>query len=375
MKLSFNRPQLKRFLTVFPLANGGWGIRGGDEDITQIRAKSEQASAAISEVLSLLTGQYDQTTLLNILQQRQIDPSTAIALLQHLDKCTLLEEGHSYSRASDLPNAHQNQLLFFSRFATDGGHAMQNKLNNAHVAIIYSHGVGTAMISLLQRSGIGSISVFCENQDDITTLQNTWPAQPDSDSLVTFYPLDRQQLFPNAFQSLPVQDQPNLLIVCRDAQDPALCETINQYALTHGLAWLLVQVDNHQLVCIGPLFLPGDSACYNCYQGRILANLQFPDEYRDFQNHLRQQQTTVQAVGLTAQFEMIAGVAVTETIKWLTQYNDANLVGRLLILDSDTWSSQIHDVLRLPHCQCRVTGPSHFPWKEANYAKRLGSQS
>lgn len=122
--------------------------------------------------------------------------------------------------------------------------------------------------------------------------------------------------------------------------------------------------------------MPRESACYSCMEGRVLSNLRYPREHLALRNQLDEAERPSAPVGgLIAYYELIAGIAVVEIIKFLTGVGIPQLVGRMLAVDTSTWTSEIHDVLRLPQCRCRLEQPTYFPWKEANYAKRQGSRS
>src|SRR5437762_2498520 len=59
---------------------------------------------------------------------------------------------------------------------------------------------------------------------------------------------------------------------------PELAE-LNRRRLRAGTPWLPVLPFDGRLAMLGPLFLPGESCCYECYRLRRAANSPFADEF------------------------------------------------------------------------------------------------
>src|SRR5204862_290297 len=53
----------------------------------------------------------------------------------------------------------------------------------------------------------------------------------------------------------------------------------NQCALDVGQPWLLTLPFDGRFAAVGPLFLPGDTCCYECFRLRRLAGLDYDDEF------------------------------------------------------------------------------------------------
>lgn len=70
----------------------------------------------------------------------------------------------------------------------------------------------------------------------------------------------------------------SLLIAASDRYDPSLFSSINAISVGAGSRVLFVHRHLGRLV-IGPLVIPGKTACYHCYQTRRRASARFKDEF------------------------------------------------------------------------------------------------
>jgi hypothetical protein len=73
---------------------------------------------------------------------------------------------------------------------------------------------------------------------------------------------------------------------------------------------------------------------------------------------------------LSAFFEILAGVAVVELVKYLTGISVPHLAGRFITVRLTDWETEIHEVLKVPHLEAESGLPRVFPWKEIPYDAR-----
>ncbi len=139
----------------------------------------------------------------------------------------------------------------------------------------------------------------------------------------------------------------------------------NQSALEHGLPWLLVRPFDGLVAMVGPLVVPGESACYRCVQLRLASHLEYGGEL-----------DRIEAVPIAA--GQSAGLAASSTglaahlaVSWLGA-RDARLPGLLFVLETQPQIALTsHPVLRVPRCGAcsddgRLAAP--LPWREAEAA-------
>jgi bacteriocin biosynthesis cyclodehydratase domain-containing protein len=139
----------------------------------------------------------------------------------------------------------------------------------------------------------------------------------------------------------------------------------NQNALWRGLPWLLVRPFDGLVVTVGPLVVPGESACYECLQLRLASHLEYG---RDLDRIETVPTAAGQSGGLTAS---AAGLAAHLAVSWLGAH-DARLPGLLFVLETQPQIALTsHPVLRVPRCRaCSDAGAlaAPLPWREGEAA-------
>ncbi|MDC3956070.1 TOMM precursor leader peptide-binding protein [Polyangium jinanense] len=322
-------------------------------------------------MLPYLDGTHETSEIFMELDRKGLSAATARALLERLERTAILEHALDAPLDEDEQDdpAIRRQRSFFSRFADDGGRALQKRLQSSRVGLVCDAGLGPVVLRQLTQSGIEDVLVFPVRPELARCELSVASTRLSSVARVAVHSLDRRRIWPDGLAA-PL---PDLFIVALAADDPELLESMEEFSFERNVPWLLLQVDSSREASIGPLFVPRESACYSCMEGRVLSNLRFPGEYLAFREHLRRQQhASAEIGGLAAFYELTAGIAVMEVVKFITGYSAPQLVGRLLTVDTTTWSSEFHDVLRLPQCRCRLGQETFFPWKEPCYVSRQG---
>lgn len=366
------KPKIKPYITVFPISDEEWGFRGGAEEILRIRPKGADAARAMRVMLPYLDGEHETADILAELGRQGISAAASIALLKHLEQNAVLEDDLKDPLTDEDDPRVKRQLSFFSRFSMDGGRALQRRLLEARVGLIGDGGLGPVALRQLKASGIGEIVVFPVRPDAAWHEPNLTGGPESPPGRVTMHAIDRPRIWPDGLD-VPL---PNLLVVALSAHDPALLDDVERLSFEKNVPWCLLQISSAREASVGPFFLPRESACYSCMEGRVLSNLRFPKEYLAFRQHLQEQEQASAEIGcLSGFYDFIAGIATIEIVKFLTACSVPQLVGRFITFDTTTWASEVHDVLRLPQCRCRLDQPTFFPWKEVHYVKRQGPRS
>jgi bacteriocin biosynthesis cyclodehydratase domain-containing protein len=141
----------------------------------------------------------------------------------------------------------------------------------------------------------------------------------------------------------------------------------NRCLLAAGTAWLQVLPFDGKFAAIGPLYLPGETCCYECYRLRRLSNLDYGDEFMELE---RQPARYPEAPSLAA---AIVGISATLALRWIAR-RDQVLPGAFYALEHGaTIAVTFHRVYRVPRCPvCSgLDGiASPLPWfKEANVVR------
>jgi bacteriocin biosynthesis cyclodehydratase domain-containing protein len=119
---------------------------------------------------------------------------------------------------------------------------------------------------------------------------------------------------------------------------------LNAFALEHRVPWLQVLPFDGRLGVVGPLFVPGATACRECYVRRRAACSGYDDDY-DLVEREPVRTATPPPLGLVA-----AGLACVIALRWLTS-GDPSLPGRVYVVESGPVVRLRYDhVLRVPRC-------------------------
>ncbi len=136
----------------------------------------------------------------------------------------------------------------------------------------------------------------------------------------------------------------------------------NRLALERGIRWLGVRPFDGLVTTVGPLVVPGESACYECLLHRLAAHVDYGPDFARIE-------AAPSAAGEFAPIDGIAaGVAAQLALGWVAGL-DTTLPGALHVLElRPALSLTSHPILRVPRCPAcstaeRLAPP--LPWHEA----------
>lgn len=143
----------------------------------------------------------------------------------------------------------------------------------------------------------------------------------------------------------------DLLICAVDRPRPDLLSDLNRRAHDAETAWLVGQI--HGLDgFVGPTVFPGETACYECFRERMLANVAFgndayPSDYAE----------KATAMGLLPLAQILAGYLTLDAFHLLV--DDVGFTaGSVLHFDFFDFSVESNEVLKLPRCDACGRDPS-----------------
>jgi bacteriocin biosynthesis cyclodehydratase domain-containing protein len=131
------------------------------------------------------------------------------------------------------------------------------------------------------------------------------------------------------------------LVVAAPAPDDAgRLEEWNAEALAHGVPWLQLVPFDGSIAAVGPLFVPGETACHACFRLRRAVDGTAAGERQLRAHHLS-------SPALDA---AVAGLAASVAVQWLATHDSA-AAGCLLALEPEPHLSLTrHAVYRVPRC-------------------------
>jgi thiazole/oxazole-forming peptide maturase SagC family component len=132
--------------------------------------------------------------------------------------------------------------------------------------------------------------------------------------------------------------------------DPELLHKVNRICLELHTPWLQAALDGPFLF-IGPLTVPYRSACYDCFEKRVMMNLRESASYQRYKRALVESLVRVGTVPIEPVVRgLLASHTALEAINYLLTEHSC-LVNKVLSIYLPTMEFTYHDVLRLPNCR------------------------
>lgn len=366
------KPRLKTFLTVFPLSETTWGIRGGSDELWRIKFRDEQTFNALTSVLPYLNGRHGTEEIVKAVAAKGVEEEEITSLLQRMEEESLLEEADTFELTEEEARAFRSQLTFFSRYTSEGGAKYQSRLHTSRVGVVGDGFLARSLMRQLASSGIGDIVHLSHDPASVPAESNGHNGTAGSDGpSPSVLKLDRDSVWADD----EAEQLPALFIVAQDAEDPQLLDSMDRLSKRRNVPWMLVRALESHIGWVGPLFIPDETACYQSLESRIRSNLSYFPEYEAFSRHLRETRSPGVSCGALHAFsDLLSAVAAVETIKFLCKLSVPGLAGRFLTINLLNWEVEAHEVLRVPHLGLEVTEPKLFAWKEMPHDEIAGQK-
>lgn len=256
-------------------------------------------------VLPLLDGRHSMGEVAASLALRQSLPAV-LGAFRKFERAGLLASGHSrFSR---------EQTAFFDAASIDAT-AAGERLTDAVVEVLAVGDVDpSGMVAALTVSGVGvgAVSVY---------------PRPDPKNSSAFH------------LALTV-------VVVDDYLNPALDE-INHEMIARGRSWMLVKPAGSS-GWFGPVFEPGVTACWECLRERMDSNRMVEQYLRRFGGLEGHAVLTVAALPSTR--GAVEALTASAVVRLLATGESSQLSGRLMTLETSTFETKAHQVVRLPQC-------------------------
>lgn len=352
------KPKLKKFLTIFPISDTTWGLRGGSDELWRLKLRNEEAVNALA-LLSYLNGKYSVEEITDLMGQKGINAGEVSTLLEQLQGASLIEEADAFGLSEEEEKEFSSQITFFSRYTSEGGAKYQARLRASRVGVIGDGYLARTIRRQLIASGFGEVLLFSSNPESALASLNGHNTNGGSPARVL--ELDRDLIC----ASDEKESLPALFIVAQEAEDPQLLEAMDQLSKRRNVPWLLVRALEIHVGWVGPLFIPNETATYENLEARLRSNLSYFSEYQAFTNYLRSKSVpSADCGGLHVFLELMGAIAVCEAIKFLGNLSMASLASRFLTINLSNWDIETHEVLRVPSVGLEVNEPKLFAWKE-----------
>lgn len=318
-----------------------------DTDL-DMRIQSLRADGRTPEEIvgTLLPAGYELEAIYAALTLADVDRQPAESTLSSAEQ-------QRYAAQMRVLAAMQRPDLDAAFLSPEHGQNIQLALKRAMVLIADCGELGERLLYALANLGVGHLfTVAISTTTPETTVAQRAAMISEINPFVEYLDLDDSQQIPAELR----EQQPELLVYCPDRFNPQVAERINRACLDQQTP-LLIYRPRRFGGEIGPLLIPGETACYECLNRRRLAVAS------DHERLLAGQTGAPGLPGIHPGFDWL----VFEIVKFLTGIAEPISRGRLLRFDALSGNAETHTVLRLPRCPaCGVhqARPLRKLWEE-----------
>jgi bacteriocin biosynthesis cyclodehydratase domain-containing protein len=151
----------------------------------------------------------------------------------------------------------------------------------------------------------------------------------------------------------------DVLVVALEVFSARILHLANSVAIDAGRPWISVFIDGSEAL-VGPLYLPGESCCYNEFEIQHEATLgAMKDDYLVYKEALNEEKVDGSHFTLPPYLGVASGLAATALLRFLIS-GRSFLVGRCNRVDFERLSVDYEEVLRLPRCPaCAASRPGY----------------
>lgn len=207
-----------------------------------------------------------------------------------------------------------------------------DELSSKSVLAVTSGNIGPNIVDKLARAGVGKVHVR-HRQNDGTGDEFT-----SADEVETW---EDKQTTSDVIETVDV-----IVTATQQPWSPVI-KHVNELAVETGTPLACTEFTGYDVI-VGPIIIPGETACYECYRHRRNNNIGLSDTYMGFE-----QSAVGGNNGLTDRLpftDIATGFLVTDIINLLC-YGHGYTVGSIISFDMSSLTMSSNDVLRLPRCE------------------------
>ena len=167
----------------------------------------------------------------------------------------------------------------------------------------------------------------------------------------------------------PLIEGQDMVLVALDAWSPPLLRSVNRISQQTGTPLLpMAQVHEGEFL-IGPMVVPGETACWQCMELRMKSNWHMMDTYEAaFERYVEEHSWAARySTGTPAAFYAAASsLAVIEAVKWIISGEVyMRTLNQVLVFRPFVPETEVSPVLKLPRCPaCGNTKPPVRVWMQ-----------
>ncbi|MFN2397760.1 MAG: TOMM precursor leader peptide-binding protein [Gemmatimonadaceae bacterium] len=336
--------RLSPFMAVIPAGSGVF-VRS---DLKSFALSGEGVAAFVRRALPLLDGRHNAEAIANALPD--YSRKSTLALLGELEQLGIIEFADGIlSSAEEMQ--HQTLAAFFRHWGPDP-QRMCFTVAKAHVAIVGMNDWSAVACEGLVRSGVGRLTVL-----DVTGKRRLRNRSMTAARLVSGLRRFRSSTtlsrgivrMENGVLSDSFDDV-TLLLVTANADELQLLDAAARMAEARQFRYMVAHLEGLSAI-LGPVVIPGETACWECLRHRRLANEGSFGESAALQAALMSGETAMrQSLTPPGAASFLGGLIALEAIKVISDYAPSQLVGRQLEFNLVTYDAKMHGLVRLPWC-------------------------
>lgn len=326
-------------------------------DLRTFRLHGPDARVFINAIVPLLDGSRDREAIVNALGG--FSQSNILDLLDRLEKHRILE-----TLDSPCDDRWHGQVEFFRKWS-DHPEESTGRLSQARVLVVGLEPWGVVAAMELAASGIGTLRLLDDGrvgQNDLLSVRlwsNRHLGRPRGEALAEVLAeaspwccVTPGPLALTATGHLATGDTDWDLAMGVGARDQLqLFQSLARFAHVHNIPSLFGYIEGLEGV-VGPVVLPGRTACWNCSRLRQLATSDRPEIAHALQGSLLAgDHQTCLHTHLAPMAPLVGHLLALEALKIVSRYTSSHLVGRILVQNLVTLETTFHVVIRMPWCE------------------------
>lgn len=319
-------------------------------DLRSFELSGKGVAALVSRVLPLLDGRHDERSIVREL--RDFAPASVRGVLADLVRLGAVVTAPEAAVAAEAGDSAALAAFLRSWGGGQDWERQVSRLKDARVAIVGLNEWAAVAAETLVRAGVGSLLLLDEpsrarrdsGASSAARLVRRLRGLRSPTSLSLGSLRGRK-----GHLELPL-DGITLLLVTLPPDALQLLDGVARMAHGAGGRYLVAHIDGLSAL-VGPLVVPGETACWECLRRRELVNRPYVEEAAALQSALLSGvQASRRRLMPPGAASVLGGLIALETLKILTDYSPSQLAGRRLELHLVTHEVRTHDIVRLPWC-------------------------
>lgn len=372
-------PTLKRYLNVVQIAGDEVQIRDGGAELIYFRGKS---IPVVLKMFAYLDGKRTGKDIIDLMEKDGIGPDITSNMLETFLKKGILEDLQNKSLVETPEKSKiENILTFLSRFTPDK-YGYYTVLKDKNILVVGINNLGVEVVKNLILMGMPRIYVVMEDNEGSNFLKEEIEFNLNRENIKTEvkYFIDKSLSIEFIKRVLEEVTFDTVFVPLNPQLNIELYKEMNRVFVEENISWLSAHIVRTN-VQIGPLIVPGLTACHRCYDARKKSNMEQYKAYMDYENSIDKNKTGNK--GNEDDFILCATIGaslvVFEILKLFLQFKTPSTYGAVLDIDLSDYKIDYHYILKLPRCPvCGVKNQMKSPFqysKEDNIVEEFAVKS